>query len=46
LGAALGLRREEIVAAARNGFIAAMMPEDERAAALAQFDTLASKLVE
>jgi adenosine deaminase len=46
LAASLGLRREEIVAAARNGFIAAMMPEDERAAALAQFDSLASKLVE
>jgi adenosine deaminase len=46
LGASLGLRREEIVAAARNGFIAATMPEDERAAALAQFDSLASKLAE
>jgi adenosine deaminase len=34
----LGLRREEIVAVARNGFNAAMMTPDDRRQALARFD--------
>jgi adenosine deaminase len=34
----LGLSRDEIVAIARNGFAAAMMPEADRRQALADFD--------
>jgi adenosine deaminase len=41
---ALALNREEIVAIARNGFVAAIMPEDERQRALAAFDSAAAAL--
>jgi adenosine deaminase len=41
---ALGLERDEIVALARNSFTAAMMPAEERAAALAAFDRVVAKL--
>ncbi len=42
---ALGLGEQELVAIARNGFVAAFMPEDERQRALAEFDAVAAELV-
>ena len=41
---ALGLSREEIVAVARNGFVAAIMPADQRRQALARFDQAVAEL--
>jgi adenosine deaminase len=38
----LGLTRDEIIAIARNSFLASMMPEIERAEAIAAFDRAAS----
>ena len=43
--AALDLSRSEIVAVARNSFVAAIMPEAERSRALARFDAAAAELV-
>lgn len=40
----LGLGRADVVALARNSFLAAFMPEDERAAALARLDAYASQV--
>ena len=42
--AALGLSQRDIVAIARNSFTAAIMPEEERRAALARFDAVAAEL--
>lgn len=42
--ASLGLSRDDIVAIARNSFTAAMMREQDRRAALAQFDSAAAEL--
>jgi adenosine deaminase len=44
VGASLGLSRDEIVAIARNGFVAAIMPEEKRREALARFDAAAAGL--
>jgi adenosine deaminase len=41
---ALNLERDEIVALARNSFVAAMMPEGEKQTALAAFDRVAASL--
>jgi adenine deaminase len=41
---AIGLTRDEMVAVARNSFLAAMMPEDEKARALAEFDRAVAAL--
>jgi adenosine deaminase len=41
---AIGLTRDEIVAIARNSFVAAMMPEQEKARAIAEFDQAVSNL--
>jgi adenosine deaminase len=43
LGQALALGRDEIIAVARNGFVAAMMTEAERNVFLARFDAIAAK---
>ena len=40
----LGLTREELVALARNSFVAAMMPEQEKTQALAEFDKALASL--
>lgn len=40
----IALRPEEIAAVARNGFLAAMMPEDDRQAALSDFDATMARL--
>jgi adenosine deaminase len=40
---ALDLSRDELIAVARNSFVAAMMPEADRRAALAQFDAAVAK---
>jgi len=40
---ALDMTRSELIAVARNSFVAAMMPETERKAALAQFDAAVAK---
>jgi adenine deaminase len=42
---ALALGADDIVAIARNGFVAAIMPEDERQRALAEFDMVAAGLL-
>jgi adenosine deaminase len=44
IGSSLGLTASELIAVARNSFLAAMMPEDERCAALAQFDAAVGKM--
>jgi adenosine deaminase len=41
---AIGLTREEIVAVARNSFVAAMMPPQEKARAIAEFDRAVAEL--
>lgn len=41
---ALGLGRDELIAVARNGFLAAFMPENEREKALAEFDATVAAL--
>ena len=41
---ALALKRQDIIALARNGFIAAMMTETQRQAALADFDATVATL--
>ncbi|MBM3537685.1 MAG: adenosine deaminase [Alphaproteobacteria bacterium] len=41
---ALGLGRDELIAVARNGFLAAFMPEDERKKALTEFDAAVAAL--
>ncbi len=44
LGRSIALNREEIVAVARNGFLAAMMSEDDRKAALDHFEAALAQL--
>ena len=44
LEASLGLRHDEIVAVARNGFVAAIMTDSDRRAALARFDAAVATL--
>jgi adenosine deaminase len=41
---AIGLTRDEMVAVARNSFVAAMMPPDEKERALAEFDRAVAAL--
>jgi adenine deaminase len=41
---AIGLSRDETVAIARNSFVAAMMPQEEKARALAEFDRVVANL--
>jgi adenosine deaminase len=44
VGSSLQLSHSELIAVARNSFIAAMMPEAERTAALAAFDAAVGKI--
>ena len=44
VGAALSLRPAEVIEVARNGFVAAIMSETDRVAALARFDAVVATL--
>jgi adenosine deaminase len=41
---AIGLSRDETIAIARNSFVAAMMPQEDKARALAEFDAAVAEL--